>query len=45
LHEFRRNVGLDSLIALGKGVGVASSWILSNPQCVGCNGIVALLPA
>jgi D-alanyl-D-alanine carboxypeptidase len=41
------NVGLGPLtqkLYYGMGVGVASSWILSNPHCAGYNGIVAYYP-
>ena len=41
------NVGLGKLTKsryYGKGVGVASSWILTNPHCAGYNGVVAYYP-
>jgi len=42
------NVGLGTLtksLYYGKGVGVASSWILTNPHCAGYSGIVGYYPA
>lgn len=41
------NVGLGGLtksLYYGKGVGVASSWILTNPHCAGYSGIVGYYP-